>query len=373
MTAANTVRVWVRLALIYWVALTVAIAASTATGLLLEKARAQQGRGRMDLAALTWQQVLLADPNQEEALASLARYAKQNGKAAEATAYLNRLRRVNPNNPAIAEIEKSKVVAEQRPRLNEAGRLAAAQQYEEAMKIYREVFGDRPPAGGWALAYYETEAATPGGWEPATAGLQDLTKKYPQDQDYRLALGKLYTYRPQTRDRGIRLLESIPGNSAQANQARQAWRQALLWEGAHPASAPSYRSYLARYPDPELQRMLGEMKVPAPESADSKLDLLHGREEKLGYAALNGNRLPEAQEHFETALKESPKSVGALSGLGFVVMKKEDFDSAVDYFERAKAIAPANKQIPDALLTARFWKDMKAAASAQKETVRWCR
>ncbi len=356
----------VRLTLVLLVTLSVAIAASTATVLLLDKARALQGRGRMDLAAQAWQQVLLADPNQEEALANLARYTKQNGKTAEANAYLNRLRRVNPNNPAIAEIETLRAIGEQRPRLNEAGRLAAAQQYEQAMKIYREVFGDTPPAGGWALAYYETEAATPGGWEPATAGLQELAKKYPEDQDYRLALGKLYTYRPPTRYRGIQLLESIAATSPLAIQARQAWRQALLWEGAHAASAPFYRSFLARYPDPELQNLLAEMKVPAPDKAESRLDLLQGREEKLGYTALNGNRLPEAEEHFEAALKESPRSVGALSGLGFVAMKKEDFDSAVEFFEKAQAAAPANKQIPEALLTARFWKNMQDAAAAQK-------
>ncbi len=143
------------------------------------------------------------------------------------------------------------------------------------MKIYRDVFGDEPPAGGWALAYYETEAATPGGWEHATAGLQDLSKKYPDDQDYRLALGRLYTYRPQTRERGIQLLESIPATSAQAAKAREAWRQALVWQGAHPASAASYRSFLARYPDPELQKMLSEMKAPAPaEPAMSKSEIL---------------------------------------------------------------------------------------------------
>ncbi|HUE01763.1 MAG TPA: tetratricopeptide repeat protein, partial [Bryobacteraceae bacterium] len=355
------------MALIPCVFLSVAMASSTATGQLLDKARALQGRGRMDLAVLAWEQVLLADPNQEDALANLARYAKQNGKDGEAKAYLNRLRRVNPNNPAIAEIEKMKVIAEQRSRLTEAERLAASQQYEQAMRIYREVFGDDPPAGGWALAYYETEAATPGGWEAATAGLQHLATTYPEDQEYRLALGRLYTYRPQTRDRGIQLLESIPQSGALANKARQAWRQALVWDGAHPASAAFYRSFLARYKDPELQQMLSEIKVPAAATVENKVDLSRGREEKLGYAALNADRLPEAEGHFQAALKESSGSAGGLSGLGFISMKKEDFDSAVDYFEQAKSAAPASKQIADALNTARFWKNMKAAGGAQKD------
>ncbi len=191
--------------------------------------------------------------------------------------------------------------------------------------------------------------------------------RYPEDQEYRLALGRLYTYRPQTRDRGIQLLESIPESSALANQARQAWRQALVWDGAHPASAPFYRSFLARYKDPELQQMLSEMKVPAAATVENKADLSRGREEKLGYAALNADRLPEAEGHFQAALKESSGSAGGLSGLGFISMKKEDFDSAVDYFERAKSAAPASKQIAEALDTARFWKNMKAAGGAQND------
>ncbi len=108
------------------------MAASTATGLLLDKARALEGRGRMDLAALAWQQVLMADPNQEDALAGLARYSKQIGKTDDAKAYLNRLRKVNPNNPAISEITKMKIVGEQRPRLDEAGRLAACPEIPRA-------------------------------------------------------------------------------------------------------------------------------------------------------------------------------------------------------------------------------------------------
>ena len=40
---------------------------------LLDKARALEVRGRVDLAAQIWQQVLLGDPNNTEALGGLAR------------------------------------------------------------------------------------------------------------------------------------------------------------------------------------------------------------------------------------------------------------------------------------------------------------
>src|SRR6266498_2348461 len=73
--------------------------------ILLSKARSLEARGRMDLAAQNWNQVLLVNPNQAEALAGLARNAKQNGDAAGVRTYLDRLRKVNPRDPAIAAVE----------------------------------------------------------------------------------------------------------------------------------------------------------------------------------------------------------------------------------------------------------------------------
>ena len=47
-------------------------AANAATEQLLSKARSLEGRGRLDLAARVWEQTLLADPNNAEALVGLA-------------------------------------------------------------------------------------------------------------------------------------------------------------------------------------------------------------------------------------------------------------------------------------------------------------
>src|SRR5664279_554490 len=234
-------------------------AASSATDLLLAKARSLEGRGLMDLAAQSWQQVLMSDPNQPEALAGLARWAKQNGHAEEANQYLARLRRASPQDPAIANVEAMKVTGpKQRARLDEAGRLAQAHQYEASLAIYREVLGDAPPPGSWAIAYYETEAATPDGYDHAVAGIKKMSERFPTDQQYRLSLGRLLTYRPETRAEGIRVLSSIPANSAAGDAARKAWRQALVWNGTVVSNQAFLREYLARYPDVELQTYLSK-------------------------------------------------------------------------------------------------------------------
>src|SRR5277367_1181877 len=77
------------------------------TRTLLDKAHALEVRGRMDMAAQTWQQVLLADPNNTEALAGLARSAKLSGNPALANTYLDRLRAINPSDPNIGRVEST--------------------------------------------------------------------------------------------------------------------------------------------------------------------------------------------------------------------------------------------------------------------------
>ena len=80
-------------------------AQSAAEQALLQKAQSQEQSGHIDLAAQTWQQILLSDPNNQEALAGLGRWAKLSGNDAEAQTYIDRLRAVNPNSPEIAKIE----------------------------------------------------------------------------------------------------------------------------------------------------------------------------------------------------------------------------------------------------------------------------
>lgn len=336
--------------------------AQSASDALVEKARALEGRGRPDLAAQTWQQVLLSDPKHQEALATLARFAKQGGKAEESRAYMNRLRAVNPSHPALQQLQSMPVLVQQQARLREAARLAANEQFDQAMQIYRQVFGDEPPPGAMAIAYYETQASVPGGWETATAGLQKMMAAYPAVEDYKLSLGKLWTYRPSTRLAGMRLLESIKGGSDAISKARQAWRQALIWEGSNPAVLPSARAYLSRHPDVELGRLF-EGVAPAA-SAAAHAGPVRSNAEHQAYAALKANKVKDAETLFETALQQSPKSSSSLAGLGFVRMKQERFGDAVAMFEAAANEAPKDKDIADGLETARFWAAMDDGSKA---------
>src|SRR5271169_5534600 len=73
--------------------------------ILVANAHALESRGRPDMALQLWQQILLSDPRNTEALAGLARDYRLSGALKESDAALNRLRAVNPNDPNIPTIQ----------------------------------------------------------------------------------------------------------------------------------------------------------------------------------------------------------------------------------------------------------------------------
>jgi tetratricopeptide (TPR) repeat protein len=336
----------------------------SAVDLLIQKARSLEARDRADLAAQVWQQILITNPNQPDALAGLARWAKRSGKMEEANAYIARLHKAAPDAAALGQLDAPDASKTQKGRLDEAAKLAAAQRYDEAMQVYREIFGSNPPAGGWALAYYETLAHTPEGFEPAVAALKKLAGEYPNVLDYQVTVGRLLTYRPATRLAGVGMLSAMEGTSPAATKAQAAWRQALVWEKGNRAYLPSLRSYLSRYSDPELKAAadrLGAMP------AGNGPEIAMNKDEQAGYEALKSGETEAAERHFDAALKADGHNSRAQAGLGFVRMKQGDFARAAEEFQTAKNLSPKNTHFEEALETAKFWTAMQSAAKAAQE------
>lgn len=321
---------------------------SEGVDILLGKARSLEARGRMDLAAQNWNQVLLVDPNQREALAGLAREAKQSGNAEGVRLYLERLRKVNPRDPAITAIERMRVLTQpERARLDQAVRLATDKRPDDAMKIYREVFGTEAPWGKWAETYYQTLAVSTGGRTEAINRLRALSKSDPGNEVYRLWLARILSYDQDARLEAMRLLESIR-DSGTAEQARPVWRQAIVWEKDNPAVQPSLEAYLKRYPDAELSQVATRVRDNR-EKADQEAD------KQRGFRALQRKDMSTAAREFEDVLRRSPKDVNALVGLGFVRLDRKEFAEALVLFDKARALAPSRADIREGYENAQYW------------------
>ena len=342
-----------------------------ATQPLLEKAHALEVRGRMDMAAQTWQQVLLADPNNTEALGGLARAARLAGNQALASTYIDRLRAINPNDPNIARAENLGTQLDHNVQLQQAGKLAQQGKYAEAMTIYRRVYGDSPPAGDMALAYYETEAATEEGRPHAIAGLRTLVAKNPGDSRFQVALGRILTYNPRTRAEGRKLLEAHPGDP----QAVEALRQSLLWDAQNPASTAEIREYLSHHQDAQLSQALQAMpkqaapqRAPTPEErAAAAVNATRTAEDNAAYKALNARHLDEAESRFKAILAKEPTNANALAGMGYLRMQQANFGGAISYLEGAKQNGSKDPGLEPALTTSRFWSTMADGATSINE------
>jgi tetratricopeptide (TPR) repeat protein len=325
----------------------------------------------MDLARQVWQQVLLVEPNNIEALAGLARAAKLSGDSQLAAGYLSRLRAINPNNPAIPQIEAMQSERTHNSELRQAGQLAQQGQYGEAMAAYRRIYGDKPPAGDVALGYYETEAATEEGRPHAVAGLRALVAQFPADSRYQIALGKILTYNPRTRAEGRRMLQAHPDDA----QAMEALRQSLFWDAQNPATQAEIRAYLARHNDAQLadalrnapRRSGGGVPMTAAQREQAAVNATRSAEDREAYRELNAKHLAEAEQRFKAILLKTPDDPNALAGMGYIRMQQANFGGAISFLVQAKQDGSKDPALENALNTSRFWYTMGEGAIGLNE------
>ena len=348
--------------------------APSAVQVLLSRARVLAARGQQRNAIQLWQQVLLANPQNEEALVGLARSYRQNGDASGAELYLNTLRKSHPNDPEIATIERIKVQATQQEQLAEAGKLAMTGHAAQALEIYRNMYGEQPPDGDIGLAYYETEAALPTSRGAATDSLRGLVSRYPSDSRYAIALGRILTQDPATRSEGIQMLEPLSATHADAaRDLKQAW----FWEAQDPSHAEDVRQYLSTHPDAALQQELDQAVGQQQKSAaivandaapkeTSGHGLAQTAPEVDAFRALHDGHTALAERGFHAILKQNATDGPALAGMGFVYLRKQRFEDAERYLELAKHQGVAAKLLQKPLTIAKFWKLMQQGGAANQ-------
>jgi Flp pilus assembly protein TadD len=315
-------------------------AESPAEKVLLTKAQSLLAHGHLELAIQTWQQVLLSDPANREALLGIAKGDMQLGKTEEAQKFAQRLRDLGASAADLGQIEAMPHVQPPSVRLKQARSLAQQGKYADAMKVYRDLYPNGPPAGDMALEFYETQAAVPELRRQAIDRLRQLAAQFSADPRYAIVLGRILTYDPKTRAEGMAILSHYDASP----EAQEALRQASSWEGDAKKAAAAASTAAAN----------------APAAREPSADPM----EASAYRALNGGKLDEAEQQFQALLTKNPHNPRALSGMGYVSMKRGNFAQAVDYLEKARAAGAA--KLEGAISTARFWSRMAQASAEQK-------
>jgi tetratricopeptide (TPR) repeat protein len=338
----------------------VANSAQATRNMLVQKAHALEARGRPDMAIQLWQQILLSDPNNAESLEGLARDLKLIGSD-KATEALDRLRKANPNDPNISKIEALASTRAESAKLSQAGELARQGKVDDAMRIYKQLYGDRPPDGDIALAYYQTLYGTTGGKQEAVTAMRALAERNPGDPRFAVELGIMLTYDQKTRAAGIRELRGYPKDA----NAQAALRQALIWDSDNPSSAAELREYLKEHPqDTDLA---GRLKVDESKLAQMNSGIARTPAERSAFAALNGHHLEEAEKRFTELLEQDPHNGRVAAGMGFLRMQQNNFGGAISFLSQAESNGYKARTVEDGLATSRFWYVMGEASQSFDE------
>ncbi|MFZ4409954.1 MAG: cellulose synthase subunit BcsC-related outer membrane protein, partial [Paracraurococcus sp.] len=250
-----------------------------------------------------------AYPDNVEALSAAAEVATQLGRP-EAATLLERLRRVAPNDPRIRQAES----AQREPgadaaALEQARTLARAGRTAEAVQRYRDAFRGEEPPPSRAVEFYSVLATlSDSGMQEARSKLGVLARRSPNDQPMQLAYAQMLTYGMDTRSEGIERLQRLAQQPATANQARRAWRQALLWQGADPEAADQIEAYLESNPgDPELAEKLTQARA------------TRGIQHRMAGWNLGGaGRYADAEREFRTAIAVDPRDAESVIGLAVI-------------------------------------------------------
>jgi tetratricopeptide (TPR) repeat protein len=325
---------------------------------LVTNAHALESRGRPDMAVQIWQQILLSDPKNTNALAGLARDFRLIGNLKESDAALEKLRGISPSDPDIPKIKALTSTRTQSDKLRQAGELARQGKNEDAIRIYRELYSDRPPDGDIAMAYYQTLYGTANGKEQAIIAIRALASRNPGDSRYSVELGIMLTYEARTREEGIRILQSHPLDS----NARQALRQALIWNSANPTSAAQLRDYVKTHP--QDVEMAGHLKEDEQKLAQMNSGIARTAEERAAFAALNAHNLEDAQPRFMALLQKDPNNGRIAAGMGFLRMQQNNFGGAISYLTQAEANLYKAAAVENAMATSRFWSTIGEASQA---------
>ncbi|WP_312211783.1 cellulose synthase subunit BcsC-related outer membrane protein [Pseudescherichia sp.] len=320
---------------------------------LFDQANYWHEKSHDDLASESLKKVLMVDANNTQALYLMALWAQQNGDLQTAAQWRTRLAAVAPDDAGLQALDNAKQLAQvPQGQLTLARQQARSGNVPAALATWRSMFnGDTPPPS-LAPEYYLTMGSDKSLYPQAIGELQRFVAENPQDNAARVALGKMLTWREDTRRDGIALLEPMASGSREADDGL---RQALLWLRPQAGDERYYDNFLQRHPqDGDVQAYYRKN--------------VGGAAKGEGFTALNSGDTGSAKRQFEQVLQTNPEDADALAGLGYIAQRNGDYKAASQYLSRAasqggEASTERKTQADDAA----FYGQLAEAQQALKE------
>ncbi|MBP2168906.1 thioredoxin-like negative regulator of GroEL [Erwinia toletana] len=319
---------------------------------LFDQATYWHQKAHDELARDALQKILMVDPSNAQALYLMALYSQQSGDSTGAAQWRNRLSKVSPQDPRLAELDNAKQLQSiPQAQLALARQQARSGNVSAALQTWRNTFSGNEPPASVAAEYYLTMAGDRNLRPQAIDSLRQFAARHPQDAGAQLALGKALTWQESTRREGLQVLQGMADGNPDADRSM---RQALLWLGPQPQDAALYQTWQQRHPQDSAVMEYYRKNV-------------GGAEKGRGFTALNSGDVAGAQSSFEQVLQANPQDADALAGLGYAAQRSGNFTAAADYLERSAKLGGDNSQQRQQQASdARFYSQLANAQQALK-------
>lgn len=339
---------------------------------LLASARLWEGKHRPDLARLALEKALLISPGNPDILSLIGQTALASEQTAEAQAMLAALKKGHPKHDATRQLEDAiRAVTIERKALSTARILARSGRNPDAAAIMRRIFPRGAPSGELGIEFWRIIASSgERGWNEARNGLQSLTRRFPDDGRYQLALDQLLLDRPAARAAVLKDLARL-AKTGEVNRQKlnDIWRRGLLGAGNQAYLLPLFGEYLRYTPDDkEIRERLGELQ--RTEEARQRIardPVLIARRAALAH--LEKGDIDDAERMLRATLKKRPRDAELIGSLGLIALRQGQHLQAEQQFREAARLAAVNERQRWRELTgtAQFWGNLAQAEQARDQ------
>lgn len=337
-----------------------------AIGELLSSARLWEAKNRPDLARLALEKLLLAYPNQPDALLELGQLEILSARANVVARLLQQAKAAHPGERATLQLEDLyRVATQDHLRMATIRRLQQSGQNEEAVKELRALFPNGAPVGQLGLQYYRVIAGSRNGWDEAREGYSRLARENPENPQYALALADHLLDRPATRAAGIAMLAKLSTNEdADHQRVMDLWHGALTRKSGGSVPTATLHDYLEQVPDDKDV----QSRLAARARSQQMQDLIANHTLSRNWADDQAEQRTRVEQLLLEGRSQHPQNIDILEGLGMLRLHQKHYDEAWELFRTGRSYdAPKTREQWNRRMSAAMFAKWMAESDAARE------
>ena len=301
---------------------------------LLSSARLWEAKNRPDLARLALEKLLLAYPNQPDALLELGQLEIMSARADVAARLLQQAKAAHPGERLTLQFDDLyRVATKDHLRMATIGRLQQSGKSEEAIKELRALFPNGAPVGQLGLQYYRVISSTHNGWDEARQGYSRLMRENPENPQYALALADHLLDRPATRATGMAMLAKLANNEdADHQRVMDLWHGALTRKSGGRIPTSTLHDYLDQVPDDkDVQNRLA-----ARARSEQIQELIANHTLSRNWADDQAEQQGRVEQLLLEGRSKYPQNSTIIEGLGMLRLHQKRYDEAWELFHSGR-------------------------------------